>query len=130
MQMEFKKGDGQTHYFSLPEESWTPGGTLWFAAKPIPDNDATDAAAVIDKSFDDTTIVDSDHEEYAAGFVTYQLEFLPGDITGVNFNNGESSLEYLGEFQFVPDTGIPESFPPNNEYINVIIYADIKRGTS
>lgn len=130
MQMEFKKGDGQTHYFQLPDDSWSAGGTLWFAAKEIPDNDATDANAVINKSFDDTKIVESGHEEYTSGFVTYELEFLPGDIVGVNFNNGESNKEYLGEFQFVPTTGIPETFPPNDEYIQVIIYADIKRGTS
>lgn len=127
--MDFKKGDGQTHYFQLPADSWSAGGTLWFAAKEVPDNDSTDALAVINKSFDDSTIIsDPNHEQYAAGFVTYQLEFLPNDITSVNFAGGESVKVYQGEFQFVRSTGIPETFPSNNEYIEVNIYADIKRG--
>lgn len=128
--MEFKKGDGQTHYFAIPEDAWTPGGSLFFAAKPAVDNDATDAAAVINKEFTDSDIVGADHEEYVAGDVTYELSFLPGDITGVSFDNGEKKKKYLGEFQYVPDTGVPESFPGDDEYIEVLIYGDIKRGTS
>jgi len=128
--MEFKKGDGLTHYFAVEAASWTPGGTLFFAAKQEVDNDATDAAAVINKSFTDANIVASDHEEYDADFVTYELAFVPGDITNVSFTDGEKKQKFLGEFQFVPTTGLPESFPADDEYIEVIIYADIKRGTS
>ena len=128
--IEFKKGDAQTHYFSLPEDAWTPGGVLFFAAKPAVDNDATDASAVIDKEFNDANIVAPGHDEYEDGFVTYELSFFPGDIVNVNFSNGEKRKKYLGEFQYVPDTGEPESFPGNDDYIEVFIYGDIKRGTS
>ena len=128
--MEFKKGDGITHYFSIPTTSWSAGGALFFAAKPAVDNDATDAAAVIDKSFDDTVIVDSAHEEYVEGYETYELYFEPGDITGVNFTSGEKRKKYLGEFQYVPDTGVPSTFPADDQFIEVIVYGDIKRGTS
>lgn len=128
--MEFKKGDNLTHYYQMPADSWDAGGTLFFAAKPEVDNDATDAAAVIDKSFDDTTIVGSGHEFYDADYVTYQLDFVPGDITGVSFSNGEKKKKYLGEFQFVANDGKVTSDPNNDNFVEVIIYADIKRGTS
>ena len=123
--MKFKKGDGITHYFKMPLSSYSVGGTLYFAAKPEVDNDATDAAAVIDKSFDDS-VVDTSDGVYAV----YTLSFGPNDITGVSFVNGEKKKKYLGEFQHVPLTGGPSSFPGNDDYIEVIIYADIKRGTS
>lgn len=127
--MEFKKGDANIHYFQIPSDSWTAGGLLWFAAKVKPDDDPTDAMAVINKNFDDTTIVDSSHEMYDASFVTYECEFLPGDIVNVSFADGSKKRTYMGEFQYVPTTGLPETFP-GDEFIDVIIYADIKRGIS
>lgn len=127
VEMNFKRGDGLIHYFQLPLSSWTPGGVLWFAAKAAIDNDNTDQAAVINKSFDDDKIVDSSHEMYDPAFVTYELEFVPGDITNVTFNN-EKKKKYLGEFQYIPDTGLPETFPSEDDFIEVIIFADVKRG--
>lgn len=126
--MEFKRGDDLTQYFQLPTDSWVAGGTLWFAAKPSVDNDNSDAAAVINKSFTDSAIVDNTDPEYLAGYVTYALDFIPDDIVNVSFSNGEKSKKYLGEFVVVSALGIRESFPANDQYLNVIIYADIKRG--
>jgi len=128
VKMEFKRGDGLTHYFQIPLDSWTAGGTLWFAAKAEIDNDNTDAQAVINKSFTDAKIVGSSHEMYDPAFVTYELAFVPGDITNVSFLNGETEKEYLGEFQYIPTTLLPETFPSGDDYINVVIYADVKRG--
>jgi hypothetical protein len=128
--MEFKKGDVNIHYFRISEDAWIAGGTLFFAAKPIVDNDNADASAVINKSFGDDKIVNNDHEEYEEGFATYELEFIATDITGVTFENGESSKKYLGEFQLVSALGEPESYPADNEFIEVVIFADIKRGTA
>jgi hypothetical protein len=128
--IEFKKGDANTHYFQIPVDSWTPGGLLFFTAKPQPDDDATDAAAVIDKQFDDTAVVGPSHEMYETAWVTYQLDFLPGDITNVSFADGSKNKKYEGEFQYVPDTGLPQSFPGDDEFIETIIYADIRRSTS
>lgn len=127
--IEFKKGDATTHYFQMPLDSWTPGGSLFFTAKTKPDDDVTDAAAVIDASFGDAAIVDSSHEEYDAEFVTYELGFVPGDIVNVSFADGSKKRSYMGEFQFVPTTGLPETFP-GDDFIDVVIYADIKRGTA
>lgn len=125
--MEFKKGDANTHYFQMLEDSWNAGSALFFAAKTKPDDDATDAAAVINKEFDDSAIVDSSHEMYEAGWVTYQLDFEPSDITNVSFADGSKKRTYLGEFQYVPTTNLPNTFPGDDEFIEVIIYADIRR---
>jgi hypothetical protein len=129
--MAFKKGDQQTHYFQMESDDWSAGGTLWFAAKALVDNDTTDGAAVINKSFDDTCIVtDPTNENYATGFVTYELEFTPSDIVGVTYTDGQKVKKYLGEFQYVDVDGEPQSFPNDDSFIEVSIYADIKRGTS
>lgn len=127
--MHFKRGDGLTHYFQIPISSWSAGGKLFFAAKPTVDDDITDAAAVIDKEFTDSDIVDSSHEMYDADYTTYELSFIPGDIVSITFGT-DKRKKYLGEFQFVPVSGVPETFPGDDDYIDVIIYADIKRGTT
>lgn len=129
IEIQFKKGDQITHYFQIPADSWSAGGSLSFAAKAQPDDDATDALAVIDKSFDDTAIVDPSHEMYDAAFVTYELTFDPGDVN-VSFSDNSKKKKFLGEFQFVPDTGEPETFPGDDDFLEVIVFADIKRGTS
>lgn len=126
--MEFKKGDTQVHYFQVPIESWAPGGVLWFIAKPDTDNDGTDAAAVINKSFDDTKVVLSDHEMYDASFATYELEFVANDIVNVTFEPGETARAYFGEFVIVDANNAQQTFPSNDEFIDVKIFADLKRG--
>lgn len=122
--MEFKKGDKVTHYFKLPIANYSTGGKLFFAAKSAPDNDATDAAAVIDKSFTDSVVA------VDATYATWTLAFVAADIIGVNFSSGEKKKSYLGEFQFVDASGNVTSFPSTDDYIEVIIYADIKRKTT
>jgi len=124
VEMQFKKGDRKVHYFELAEADYIAGGTLYFTAKPAIDNDATDAAAVINKSFDDSVV------EIANGYARWTLEFLPDDITGVSFANGEKKKKYLGEFHYVNGDNQPSTFPSDDEYIDVIIYADIKRASS
>ncbi len=123
--MPFKKGDRNVHYFLLPEDQYTVGGVLSFAAKPAPDNDASDAAAVIDKQFGDD-VVDLVSNP---GFALFTLEFEPNDIVGVNYTNGAKVIKYMGEFQYVPNGGQPISWPGDDDFIVVPIYADIKRGT-
>jgi hypothetical protein len=122
--MSFKKGDNVSHEFRMDLADYTAGGNLFFAAKPLVDNDATDAAAVIDKSFTDASVTLDDN------YATWDLAFVPADIAGVNFTGGEKVKKYLGEFQFVADDGTVSSFPNDDSFIEVIVYADIKRGTS
>lgn len=121
--MKFKRGDTARHYFKLPIASYATGGTLFFAAKSIPDNDNTDSLAVIDKSFTDSVVTTN------ATHAIWTMDFDPADITAT-FTDGSSSKEYKGEFQYVDGDGNPTSFPSDDDYINVIIYADIKVGTS
>ncbi len=128
-EMNFKRGDGLTHYFQMPVDGWVAGGKLFFAAKPAIDDDVTDAAAVIDKEFTDSDVIDSNHELDDPNYTTYQLSFAPDDIVAITFGS-EKRKKYLGEFQFVPPSGVPETFPGNDDFIDVIIYADIKRGTT
>lgn len=120
--IEFKKGDNVTHFFKLPVANYSAGGTLSFVAKPSVDNDATDATAVIDKDFSDSVVV------VDSVWATWTLAFVPADIVGVNFTNGEKKKKYLGEFVFTTSGGAKTSFPADDEFIDVIIYADIKRG--
>lgn len=122
--IEFKKGDGITHYFKIPLNSWTAGGTLSFTAKETVDNDSADALAVIDKKFTDSAVDVLSDPLYAI----YTLAFLPNDIKA-DFADGATKKLYLGEFQYIPSDGIPESFPGNDKFITTTIYADIKRGT-
>lgn len=129
IQMNFKRGDGLTHYFQLPIDSWSAGGSLQFAAKAAIDDDNTDAQAVIKKSFNDTNIVGPSDDMYDPAYVTYRLDFLPADITGVTFGNAKSK-KYLGEFQYIPTNNLPETFPSEDDYIEVVIYADVKRSTT
>lgn len=128
--IEFKRGDGTTHYFHLPESDWAAGGKLSFIAKPQVDNDATDAAAVINKSFSDSDIIDEGHSLYQEGYKTYELSFSPSDTNNITFDDGESSKTYLGEFQYVSSGGGVTSYPGTNDFLEVVVYGDLRRRTN
>lgn len=120
--IEFKRGDTITHTFIMPTSSWSPGGTLFFTAKPAVDDDLTDANAVINVSFSDSVAVNDGTN------VTYTMTFLPA-ATAAIASNGETSIDYLGEFQYVNGTSV-STFPGNDKYIDVIVYFDIRRATT
>ena len=125
MAMEFKKGTTTVHYFKMIASSWSSGGTLWFTAKPSPDNDSGDARAIIRKSFTDGSVTDETINGVA--YKTYSMTFLTGDVD-VEFSSGESVKTYIGEFEFISSGAEVITFPEDNSYIDVILYADIKRG--
>lgn len=125
--IEFKRGDGITHYFKMPASSWSAGGTLFFAAKEAVDNDATDAAAVIDVSFTDSVVADETIDGVA--YKTYTCYFAPADTGSINLG-GKSEKKYKGEFQWVSSGGVPSTFPGGGTFLDAIVYADIKRATS
>ena len=126
--MEFTRGDGATKGFSMPASSWSSGGRLFFAAKQSFDDDNTDAAALIDQSWDDTVVTDIvrngvAYKRYACYFPPSATENIQGD--------GADELELKGEFQWVPSGGgDPVTAPANNDKIDVIVYMDIKRKTT
>lgn len=125
--IEFTRGDGHNHKFRIPAASWSAGGRLFFAAKPIIDDDNTDSAALIqgnwgDESVTDVTINGVAYKEYSCYF--------PPEATNSIESNGASSLELLGEFQWVPLSGVPVTFPANDQKLEVVVYFDVKRKTS
>lgn len=126
--MEFTRGDGANHTCAIPTANWTSGGTLFFAAKPSPDDDNTDASAVIqgqwtDANVSDTVINGVAHKVYACHF--------PPSATNSILSNGAPSATYEGEFQFVPSGGgDPITAPADDNKIEVILYFDIKRETT
>lgn len=126
--MEFKKGDGCTHSFKMPASVWSAGGKLFFAAKTNPDNDATDAQAVINKSFTDSVVTNETIN--GVEYKVYTMAFVAADTAAIVFTDNSKSKKYLGEFQFVPLSGQPMSFPADDDFIETIVYADIRRATT
>lgn len=122
----FKRGTGITHFAKIPIASYYASGVLFFTAKPIIDNDETDAAAVINKGFT-SAVVDTATDPTKAIFT---LEFLPADIETITFADGESEKDYLGEFKYVVPGLSPITFPGDNKYIETKIYADVKLADS
>lgn len=126
-QMEFTRGDGVTHTFAMPATSWSAGGKLYFAAKTQIDDDDTDASVVIRGAFDDTVVEDTTINGVA--YKKYTCYFPPAATNSIE-SEGASQAEYIGEFQFVSSDGVPRTFPPTDQKIDVILYFDIKRKTT
>lgn len=122
--LEFSRGDAIHHNFLLPAVNWSAGGKLFFAAKPAIDDDDSDTAAVIDQHWDDTAVSDT-----VIGGVAYKQYdcYFPPSATSEIDSGGADSQEYLGEFQYVPSSGLPQTYPANNQKIDAIVYFDVKR---
>lgn len=123
-QILFSRGDGAYHTFSIPTSSWTTGGTLFFAAKPAIDDDTTDANSVINGSWNDSAVTDVTIN--ATAYKQYNCYF-PPTATNSIASNGADSADYLGEFQYVPTSGIPITFPGDNNKLDCVVYFDVKR---
>ncbi|MGI9028162.1 MAG: hypothetical protein ACR2FM_04990 [Candidatus Saccharimonadales bacterium] len=124
--MEFARGDGTTKGFWIPATAWTAGGTLFFAAKALIDDDNTDALALISGNWSDADVTDE-----TRGGVAYKRYgcYFPPSATSSIVSDGAESLELLGEFQFVPAGGAPITFPPTDAKIAVTVWFDVKRKT-
>lgn len=125
--IEFPRGDAVTHTFSIPASAWSTGGTLRFMAKPVIDDDTTDAAAVINQSWTDSAVTNVTingvaYKQYACTF--------PPSATNTIPSNGADSANYKGEFQWVSAGGVPITFPPNDPKLDVVVYFDVIRGAS
>lgn len=125
--IEFVRGDGNHHTFSLPASSWSAGGRLYFAAKPVIDDDVTDAASVIsgdwgDEVVTDVTINGEAYKQYACYFPPSATSSAPSD--------GAGAIDYLGEFQWIPLGGDPITFPPTDAKLDAVLYFDVKRKTT
>jgi hypothetical protein len=123
----FLRGDAAYHTFSIPATSWSAGGKLFFAAKPAIDDDTTDANALISGEWDDSSVTDVTVDGVA--YKKYACTFPPSATNSI-LSNGSESADYLGEFQYVPATGVPITFPgallPR---LDAEIWFDVKRKT-
>jgi hypothetical protein len=122
--IEFTRGDAVTHTFSMPTSAWSSGGHLRFMAKPVIDDDPTDAAAVISQEWTDTVVTDVvlngvAYKQYACYF--------PPSATNSIVSNGAPSANYQGEFQWVNASNIPVTFPATSPKLNCIVYFDVIR---
>lgn len=127
-QMIFPRGDGVHHEFYYPADAWTAGGRLFFAAKPAIDDDTTDAAAVINQSWDDAALK-PDETLDGILYKVYDCYFPPSATSSI-VSDGAESAEYLGEYQFVPSGGDPQTFPPTDPKIPAVVIFDVKRKTT
>lgn len=125
--IEFTRGDGAHHKFRIPASSWSAGGKLWFGAKQVIDDDTADTAMVLKKHWDDSAVNDVTiggvaYKEYACNWSKTDTDDIP--------SNGASSLDFIGEFQWVPLTGDPITFPATDDKLDCKVYFDIIRETA
>lgn len=126
--MEFSRGDGANHSLSIRAENWTPGGRLFFAAKPAIDDDNLDGSALIEHDWDDNAV--SDVTINGVAYKKYSCYF-PALATNQIPSNSAESVDLLGEFQWVPSNGgDPVTIPARSPKIDVIVWFDVKRRTS
>lgn len=124
--IEFTRGDGVIHTFSIPAANWTPLGKLFFAAKPLIDDDSSDANALIQGKWDDSVV--SNIVFNGIAYKRYACYF-PPTATDSILSQGAGVIDYIGEFQYVPTTNIPVTFPATDAKLDVRLYFDIKRNT-
>ena len=122
--IEFTRGDGAHHSFAIPASSWSPGGRLFFAAKPVIDDDNTDSNAVVQGMWDDSAVTDVTIN--GALYKRYNCYFPPSATNSIE-SDGAGAMEYLGEFQYVPVSGVPVTVPANDQKLDCIVYFDVKR---
>ena len=120
--IKIKRGDSFSTSITIPLSIYQPGSTLYFMAKEAPDNDFGDMKAVFSKSVSDSGATVGDEA------VSYSLNLTPAETSGVEFVSGERQRELLAEFEYRTPNGGVYSFPDDDKYIEVIVYADIRRG--
>lgn len=120
--IKIKRGDSFSTSITIPLSIYQPGSTLYFMAKEAPDNDFGDTKAVFNKSVSDSGATVGNET------VSYSLNLTPAETSNVEFSTGKSKKELLAEFEYRTPNGEVYSFPDDDKYIEVIVYADIRRG--
>lgn len=120
--IKIKRGDSFSTTITIPLSIYQPGSTLYFMAKETPDNDFGDTKAVFSKSVSDGGAIVGDEA------VFYNLSLTPAETSNVEFSTVENKKELLAEFEYRTPNGEVYSFPDDDKYIEVIVYADIRRG--
>lgn len=117
--MDLKRGDNKEIYFSVPAEIAPEGATLYFMAKPQPDDDFNDEKAVISLSTTNRVV--------KGNLAEFTINVQPSDTKNINVGN-KSVVNLMGEFEIRTIDGKVYSLPQNNRYIKVKVFADIRRG--
>lgn len=120
--MEFKRGDTINHTLTIPMSMYQLGLQVFFMAKEEPDDDQTDAQALIARKFGDSDII-----ETTSDAVVYRLSFSPSDTNNIALG-GNPKLTLKGEFEFRYTDGVIKTYPSGYEHITVIVYPDVRRG--
>lgn len=121
--LKIMRGDGVTRLVKVPISLYSAGAVLGFSAKPVVDNDTGDSAAVINKQFTDSSVDLVSDPNYAI----YSCTFIPADTLSIAFDEGVTENHYFGQFQYKTLTSDPKSYPADNNYIDVVVYADVRR---
>lgn len=117
--MIFKRNDNVHHSFSLPIDDYEVGTELFFGAKEVIDDDTSDTLAVLKKTFTDSDV------SLTITTATWSMSFEPSDTASISFSDGSDEKHFKGEFQLVRPTKGTVSYPDKNNYIDVIVYADV-----
>lgn len=120
MKVKLKRGDTRSIYVTFPADIAPSGSVVYFMAKPAPDDDINDESAAINKYTTDFESVDNGKK------VRYHLRITPADTAMVK-TSGAGSVKLRGEFEIRTPGGEVYSIPDNDKYIDVIVYADIRR---
>lgn len=99
------RGDYKTRKIVVPAGTYTVGGRLLFAVKQQYDNDESDAAAIIDKEYTDSDIV----ETLTNGDKVYLLVINKADTHNVPITE---PTDYIGEIRYINATGRPTTYEP------------------
>ena len=122
MILKLKRGDTAKHFLQIPIAAYEDGMDIYFMAKPSPDDDLNDSAALISKHLTDADIISRDKDK-----VKYQLRFEADDTRDVKVGD-ESFVILQGEFELRTKDGNVFTFPGGNKFIQVMVNADIRRG--
>lgn len=120
MKLELKRGDSRDITITTDASVAPVGSTVYFMAKPEPDDDLNDAAAVINKQADEIT-------DIGGGKVRIRFSLNPDDTMNIN-TGGEEKVQFKGEVEIHTPSGRVVSIPSGGKYIDVTIYPDIRRG--
>lgn len=120
MKLELKRGDSRDITITTDKSVAPVGSTAYFMAKPGPDDDLNDAAAVINKQADSI-------KDAGGGKVRIQFNLSPDDTMNINTGD-EDKVQFKGEVEIHTTSGRVISIPSGKKYIEVIIYPDIRRG--
>lgn len=109
------RGDAKSITVNIPIDEWTPGGSIFFAAKKVIDNDLVDSSAKMKKSMNDTNITSTTSVNKV-----YTLSLEKTDT------NALDPGDYIGEFQFVDSVGRPTTF----SQFTIEVLGDVNRRTA